>query len=302
MKAGAHGTKGPCDGKCRRKLNRLSRKAGVRVKRRGKSPPPRAQARGHDKPYCGARQNRRNGFAWPARASGCLRVIVASRPAGYFGLGRGKINGRRFTCESARRKQNPAYSHQPNEGGLPKGGPPSPFWALAGRNELLEKFTSRSSSLHSHRASYSMRSIPLPKVAMSRKWFVLSFMTLAMLLVPVLFDFGMAALYAPCCYAVYLVAWVPLNSWEVALLFIGYFVFYGAFFYGLARLSFWAGHRVAGRWIRLAQGLVLVAVFSCSFIRAIKIADWGYGTGTYNFWEACARFSKTHGKRYTGIP
>ncbi|MEN9468669.1 MAG: hypothetical protein RL630_402 [Verrucomicrobiota bacterium] len=50
----------------------------VRVKRRGKSPPPRAQARGHEKPH--AVQDRTGGTGSPARSPrkrGAFRVLVA---------------------------------------------------------------------------------------------------------------------------------------------------------------------------------------------------------------------------------
>ena len=50
------------DGKCRRKQTAGAR-AAARVKRRGKSPPPGAQAPGHDKPH--AVQDKTGSGAWP---------------------------------------------------------------------------------------------------------------------------------------------------------------------------------------------------------------------------------------------
>ena len=74
------------DGKCRRNLNRpAGRKArGVRVKRRGKSPPPGAQAPGHDKPHVVQGRTGSAGSPGPlsAQAGGRFRVLAALRASG----------------------------------------------------------------------------------------------------------------------------------------------------------------------------------------------------------------------------
>lgn len=80
-----------------------------------------------------------------------------------------------------------------------------------------------------------------------------------------------------------------------------YLAIYGSLFYGAARLSYRECNLFTARWVRLAQIVILSAVVSCSFIRAIEYNALNYGgSGTYNFWEACVRYSKTHGQLLSG--
>lgn len=146
--------------------------------------------------------------------------------------------------------------------------------------------------------------------SMSRRRFVGSFVVLAGLFIPVLFWYGLADLTVPCGYQFMNIGCELLYSpgrmvrhWRTAVLVGLYLVFYGALFYAAARLSFWGCSLVAGRLRYLAQIAILFAVVSCSFIRAIEYNALNYGgSGTYNFWEACIRYSKTHGKILTGEP
>ena len=76
--------------------NTPPRASEARVKRRGKSPPPQAQARGHEKPH--AVQDRTGGMGRLARPQGRLQVLVAA-PSGATPRAqaqRGQINGRPF--------------------------------------------------------------------------------------------------------------------------------------------------------------------------------------------------------------
>ena len=100
---------------------------GVRVKRRGKSPPPRAQVRGHEKPH--AVQDKTGGIGLPARfvareRRGNLRVIVAARKSREDR----KISPRQMTVQvvaKAAAGQNPAYSHRKKRGHFEIEVPPS---------------------------------------------------------------------------------------------------------------------------------------------------------------------------------
>ncbi len=91
------------------------------MKRRGKSPPPRAQARGHEKPH--AVQDRTGGIGSPAQ-----HAAQAATPSGYWSQSARTPLRRKAWSETNdrpgnRRKpaagQNPAYSHQPL-GGAPQ--------------------------------------------------------------------------------------------------------------------------------------------------------------------------------------
>jgi hypothetical protein len=104
---------------------RIARSFGIdeaRLKRRGKSPPPLAKARGHDKPH--AVQDRTGGrgrLPNLAKASLSLRVIVAARELLGTKMCRSKINDRNSQSACAiGGAQNPAYSHQISGGGSKK--------------------------------------------------------------------------------------------------------------------------------------------------------------------------------------
>ena len=98
----------------------------ARVKRRGKSPPPRAQVRGHEKPH--AVQDRTGGIGLPARSParkrrGILRVIVAARKSR---TGR-KTGTRQMTVQVRGENAGPdriRLTAIRKAGALPKGGAP----------------------------------------------------------------------------------------------------------------------------------------------------------------------------------
>ena len=98
------------------------------MKRRGKSPPPRAQARGHEKPH--AVQDRTGGIGSPAQ-----HAAQAATPSGYWSQSARTPPRRKAWSETndrpgVRRKppagQNPAYSHH-SAGALRQRGAPGLF-------------------------------------------------------------------------------------------------------------------------------------------------------------------------------
>jgi hypothetical protein len=127
---------------------------------------------------------------------------------------------------------------------------------------------------------------------MSRKAYTVAFMVLAIMFVPVLFDYFWGALISPCCYAILTIF---SDQRIIAELTAFYVAVYLGLFYLLARISFWSSNLFPNRTGKKAvQMLVLVLLFSCSFIRVIQedVAAPGDNeqTGTYNFWKACARY------------
>ncbi len=120
------------DRQCHRKQTALRSSKdsrGVRVKRRGKSPPPAEQSAGHEKPP--AVQDKTGGPAsGPLSQESSLRVIVAlaaqapARAAGQSPPGDVERNDRRLPREWE--EQNPAYRQQ-KRGASGKPGAPSLF-------------------------------------------------------------------------------------------------------------------------------------------------------------------------------
>jgi ABC-type Fe3+-siderophore transport system permease subunit len=120
-------------------------------------------------------------------------------------------------------------------------------------------------------------------------------MVLAVMFVPVLVGFFLWGLIAPCCYqALTILEGKPgLSGLRIFSLIV-----YLGLFYLLARVSFWLSGSIANRTgQKVMQVLFLVLLFSCSFIRVIHESAAGGGTndnsGTYNFWEACARYPES---------
>ena len=133
--AGAHGPS-----RARRKVSQKTnrprpfrkRKSRVRVKRRGKSPPPGAQAPGHEKPHAVQDITGSAGRLPAARERGNSRVIVA--PALRKGRGGPLRRAERNDHHPARATapgQNSAYRQPPKEGALRKEGAFT-FWLVRG--------------------------------------------------------------------------------------------------------------------------------------------------------------------------
>jgi hypothetical protein len=132
---------------------------------------------------------------------------------------------------------------------------------------------------------------------MSPRLYVIIFMILAVIFVPVLFYFFFGALVAPCCYAVVqLFVGVDPSGWRQAIWLLGHVVIYFGLFYGAARFTFWASQLASGKRAQTAiQVVILLGLFACSFLRVIEESEMRYGmSGTYDFWGACIRYAQTH--------
>jgi hypothetical protein len=125
---------------------------------------------------------------------------------------------------------------------------------------------------------------------MSGRVYVTSFITLAVLFVPVLFFFGFGALSSPCCYAIYSILEGRTHG-APSYIMVGYLVTYIGFFFLIATGIFWVTGLFANSQVRTAiQVVSLLALFACSFIKAIEESGGrDFESGTYNFWTACAR-------------
>jgi hypothetical protein len=128
---------------------------------------------------------------------------------------------------------------------------------------------------------------------MPRRTYVIAFVALAIIFVPLFFDFFFGALVAPCCYAIFALC---ESFSEPDLLMLFYIVVYLGLFYVAARCTFWVSMLPTSRAAQIViQSLFLLILFSCSFVRVIEQGPVQYGSsGTYDFWGACVRFLQTH--------
>ena len=126
---------------------------------------------------------------------------------------------------------------------------------------------------------------------MTRKAYVLTFIVLAVMFVPVDIFYFMGNLVVPCCYLI--LGGLLAGLWDWGGIFFGsvYVALYFALFYLLARVTYGLITRVKTAKLRLAlQVSVLVLVFSCSFLRVITNTGFRGNSGTYNFWTASVRY------------
>ena len=126
---------------------------------------------------------------------------------------------------------------------------------------------------------------------MTRKAYITSFLVLATIFVPVDIYYLMGNLIVPCCYLI--LAGLLAGEWNMGGIIFGgiYIAFYLGLFYLIARITFSLIGRVSIQKLRLAlQILVLLAVFSCSFLRVIVDSGYRGNSGTYNFWSATNRY------------
>ena len=115
------------DGKCHRKQTARVFPQGrprVRVKRRGKSPPPGAQAPGHDKPHAVQDITGSTGRLPAARERGSFRVLVASvlREGRGGPLRRAERNDH-HPAQATAPGQNSAYRQPPGKALSARGAP-----------------------------------------------------------------------------------------------------------------------------------------------------------------------------------
>ena len=131
---------------------------------------------------------------------------------------------------------------------------------------------------------------------MSRKLYIALFLIEAAVFVPVLFNFGYVAYVVPSAWGVVAtVAQLFHAKFVRSLWTLVHVICYALIFYAAARATHWLSFRPAARparWTR--QIIVLVALFSCSFLRVIHYDSIQGRGGTYTFWGACARSLERH--------
>ena len=127
---------------------------------------------------------------------------------------------------------------------------------------------------------------------MLRKLYVPIFIGFAAAFVPVILYFGALVYSVPAAYiAVFASRALIRGKFGKAFWSFGHLAAYLLIFYAAARFTFWLSGRFESRPVRVSiQIVVLLALFSCSFLRCITYSSlWGNG-GTYTFWGAVSRF------------
>ena len=134
---------------------------------------------------------------------------------------------------------------------------------------------------------------------MTRKLYVPTFITFAAAFVPVLLNFGIVVYAVPAAYiAVFVGATLVRGKFAQAFWSFGHLAIYLLVFYAAARLVFWLSERTSSPVFRGAvQVVTLLALFSCSFVRAITYSSIQGDGGTYTFWTAVSRYVDKHHSR-----
>ena len=131
---------------------------------------------------------------------------------------------------------------------------------------------------------------------MNRKLYVPTFITLAATFVPVLLNFGIVVYVVPAAYiALFVGGTLVRGKFVQAFWGFGHLAIYLLVFYAAARLVFWLSECTSSLVLRRAvQVVALLALFSCSFVRAITYSSIQGGGGTYTFWTAVSRYLDKH--------
>ena len=127
---------------------------------------------------------------------------------------------------------------------------------------------------------------------MLRKLYVPTFIAFAATCVPVILYFGIVVYSVPAAYiAVFAGRTLIRGKFAQALWSFGHLAAYVLLFYAAARFTFCLSGRFESRTIRVSiQVVVLLALFSCSFLRCITYSSLAGSGGTYTFWGAVSRF------------
>ena len=121
----------------------------------------------------------------------------------------------------------------------------------------------------------------------SKKKFILMFMTLAFIFVPVRAQYFMVGFTVPTIY-IFIEGLFEFSFFSI-LSFIQVII-YAALFLGLAFLFYRLSMKCSKLKVRLFfQYSILLLLFSCSFLRVIGGYTMRGPTGTYNFWSAVLR-------------
>jgi hypothetical protein len=169
--------------------------------------------------------------------------------------------------------------------------PEAPFFPLGGMQCFQNAWRDysfcisedqRSETPDSHRSDNAARfREPMPS-----KTFVWLFTICAAVFVPVPFDFGLVAFVLPCAYLPLVIPTLGAVLWALPLL--------GAYCFCFVLFGFlfaWVSEVKGTRRFKLAvQFVAILALFSCSFIRAISYSSIQRRGGTYNLWGAAARY------------
>ena len=134
---------------------------------------------------------------------------------------------------------------------------------------------------------------------MPRNLYVPTFIVLAAMFVPVILDFGVVGYVVPSIWIAVFVGGTLFHAELGSSLWaFGHLAVYFLLFYAAARATFWLSRRLdsqAGR--STIQVAVLLALFSCSFLRAITYSSIQGQGGTYTFWGAVFRYvEKDHSR------
>ncbi|MDH4477305.1 MAG: hypothetical protein QE274_12600 [Verrucomicrobiaceae bacterium] len=134
---------------------------------------------------------------------------------------------------------------------------------------------------------------------MNRKLYVPTFITFATTFVPVLLNFGLVVYAVPAAYiALFVGGTLVRGKFAQAFWSFGHLAIYLLIYYAAARLVFWLSERTSSPVLqRTVQIVALLALFSCSFVRAITYSSIQGGGGTYTFWTAVSRYLDKHHSR-----
>lgn len=132
---------------------------------------------------------------------------------------------------------------------------------------------------------------------MPRKPFIISFVILAVLFVPVVFDLGLASFIVPACWGIVsmISALVALN-WKLALFVAIYTAIYmGTFTLIAYLLDFLARLTRNNKALLVIQIALLLGLVTCSFARVLTHESIQGRGGTYTFWTAIGRLMEKRG-------
>ena len=127
---------------------------------------------------------------------------------------------------------------------------------------------------------------------MSRKLFVIVFVTTAVCFVPILIDFGLVAWIVPTGWGIVsTINELADSDWRPASGFALYSAFYIGLFYAIARfIDFLIRFARGRRGIWTIQIIVIVGLFCCSFLHVLTYGSIQGKGGTYTFWTAIERY------------
>lgn len=127
---------------------------------------------------------------------------------------------------------------------------------------------------------------------MLRKLYIATFIAFAATFVPVILFFGIVVYSVPAAYIVFFAGYTLIRGkLAQALWSFGHLSVYLFLFYAAARFTFRLSEGFESRTTRVSiRVAILLALFSCSFLRCITYSSLAGSGGTYTFWGAVSRF------------